>query len=312
MTKVAITCIQLLRDLAGHRTPLDDRGLEVVTPEIPGQHLEGDDLLRAMDGCIGVVAGDDKFTAQVLERLPELRVISKWGIGIDGIDLAAAARLGIVVRNTPGMFDDEVADVSMAYTVALCRQLVFIDRGVRAGGWPKPAGRSLRGLTMGIVGLGGIGRAVGRRATAAGMSVIGFDPAEQSRALASSDGILPCDLGEVWNNSDVISINCPLTADTHHLVNASSIASMRDGVFIVNTGRGPVVDTDALVEGLRSGRVAGCALDVFETEPLPVTHELNSFDNVILGSHNASNTLDASARVHGVAIGNLLEELDRL
>jgi D-3-phosphoglycerate dehydrogenase len=309
VTRVAVTCIQLLRDLANHRGPLDALGFEIVTPVVSGQHLEGAELVAAMDGCVGVVAGDDKFTADVLAQLPELRVISKWGIGIDGIDLDAAADHGIVVRNTPGMFDDEVADVTMAYVVNLLRELATIDRGVRTGTWPKPPGRSLRGLTLGIVGLGGIGRAVARRAAVAGMTVIGFDPSESSRAAAAADGAMCCDLDELWQRADVISVNCPLNDATRHLVDAASITAMRDGVFIVNTGRGPVIDTDALLDGLRSGKVAGAALDVLETEPLPSGHPLTEFDQVMFGSHNASNTLDASARVHDVAIGHLIDEL---
>ncbi|NKB42321.1 MAG: dihydrofolate reductase, partial [Ilumatobacter sp.] len=163
MTTIAVTCIQLIRDLEAHRKPLDDLGWQIVAPDVPGQHLEGQPLIDAMRGCVGVVAGDDKFTAKVQAALPDLRVISKWGIGIDGIDLACAAERGIVVRNTPGMFDDEVGDVTMAYITMLTRQLAFIDRGIRGEGWPKPPGRSLAGLTIGIIGLGGIGRAVARR-----------------------------------------------------------------------------------------------------------------------------------------------------
>ena len=309
MTRVAVTCIQLLRDLEHHRAPLDALGWEIVTPDVPGQHLEGAELVTAMTDCVGVVAGDDKFTAEVLQQLPDLRVISKWGIGIDGIDLDAAAARGIVVRNTPGMFDDEVADVTMAYVVNLLRELARIDRGVRTGSWPKPPGRSLRGLTLGIVGLGGIGRAVAHRAAVSGMSVIGFDPSEASRDAAASVGVTCCDIEQVWADSDVISINCPLNDATYHLVDAPAVEQMRDGVFVVNTGRGPVIDTDALLAGLRSGKVAGAALDVMETEPLPDGHPLASFDNVMFGSHNASNTLEASARVHDVAIAHLIDEL---
>ena len=309
MTRVAVTCIQLLRDLANHRDPLDALGWEIVTPVVAGQHLEGDDLVSALDGCAGVVAGDDKFTAQVLGRLPDLRVISKWGIGVDGIDLHAAAERDIVVRNTPGMFDDEVADVTMAYVVNLLRELATIDRGVRTGSWPKPAGRSLRGLTLGIIGLGGIGRAVAQRAAVAGMNVIGLDPSESSREAATKLGVTCCDIEQVWADADVISINCPLNDATYHLLDDRATGLMRDGVYVVNTGRGPVIDTDALVAGLRSGKIAGAALDVLETEPLPAGDPLVAFDNVMFGSHNASNTLEASARVHDVAIAHLIAEL---
>ena len=190
MTTIAVTCIQLLRDLDRHRAPIDERGWQVRTPEIPGQHLEGAALVEAVDGCSGVIAGDDRFTADVLAQLPDLRVISKWGIGIDGIDLAAAADRGVVVRNTPGVFDDEVADVTMAYVVMVTRELAQIDRSVRDGGWYKPPGRSLHGLRLGIIGLGGIGRAVARRASVNGMDVIGFDPSAASRGAATEIGVM--------------------------------------------------------------------------------------------------------------------------
>ncbi|MDC3331879.1 NAD(P)-binding domain-containing protein [Ilumatobacter sp.] len=309
MTKIAVTCIQLLRDLPDHRAELDERGWTVATPHIPGQHLESDALVAAMEGCVGVVAGDDKFTAEVLDRLPGLRAISKWGIGIDGIDLDAAARRGITVTNTPGMFDDEVADVTMAYITMLARQLAFIDRGIRSSTWPKPPGTSLRGLTLGIIGLGGIGRAVARRGAVAGMQLIGSDPSPDSCELAVADGVVPCDIDQLLADSDVISVNCPLNTATLHLLDRAAFAAMKPGVFVVNTGRGPVIATDALVEALERGHVGGAAVDVLEEEPPSPDHPLKSFDNVIFGSHNGSNTLEASSRTHGRAIRNLIDSL---
>ena len=309
MKKIAVTCIQLLRDLPGHRTPLDALGWTIATPDIPGQHLEGDMLVAAVKGCVGVVAGDDKFTAEILDRLPDLRVISKWGIGIDGIDLDATAERGIAVRNTPGMFDDEVADVTMAYITMLTRQLAFIDRSIRSSTWPKPPGTSLRGLTLGIIGLGGIGRAVARRGAVSGMNLIGTDPSEESSRLAAEDGVDTVDIGQLLADSDVVSVNCPLNPATHHLLDAAAFNAMKPGVFVVNTGRGPVIETTAIVDALTSGRVAGAALDVLEEEPPAADHPLKSFDNVIFGSHNGSNTLEASARTHGRAIANLIDAL---
>ena len=147
--KVAVTCIQLIRDLDQHRPVLEDAGLSVTVPVIAGQHLEGADYVATVEGCVGVIAGDDRFTAEVLDRCDDLRVISKWGIGIDGIDLATAAARGIVVTNTPGVFDDEVADVTMAYLVVLASGLHVVDHGVHAGTWPKPAGTSLRRSDVG-------------------------------------------------------------------------------------------------------------------------------------------------------------------
>ena len=312
MTTVAVTCIQLLRDLEAHRQPLDDLGWQIVTPDVPGQHLEGQALIDAMHGCVGVVAGDDKFTADVQAALPDLRVISKWGIGIDGIDLASAADRGIVVRNTPGMFDDEVGDVTMAYITMLTRQLAFIDRGIRSGGWPKPPGRSLAGLTVGIIGLGGIGRAVARRTAVAGMRTIGSDPSPDSQRAAAELGVEVVSFAALLAESDIVSVNCPLNTSTHHLLDEAAFSQLKPGAFVVNTGRGPVVKTDALVAALRGGRLAGAAVDVLEIEPTPSDSPLRDFDNVVFGSHNASNTLEASARTHDIAIAHLIEEVSAL
>ena len=307
--KIGVTCIQLVRDLDDWRPVLETAGFEVVVPEISGQHLEGDALVVALDGCVGVVAGDDKFTADVQDRLPNLRVISKWGIGVDGIDRTHAATRGTVVTNTPGAFDDEVADVTMAYTVMLLRRLHVIHEGVRDGGWPKPAGHSLGGLRMGVIGLGGIGRAVVRRSVVAGMEVVGCDPSTESRAAAVADGATIVEIDKLMSTSDVVSVNCPLTPRTHHLVNADRLASMRAGGYLVNTGRGDVVDTAALADSLRSGHLAGAAVDVLEEEPPASDNPIRGIETVIFGSHNASNTLEASARVHRLSIENLARGL---
>jgi phosphoglycerate dehydrogenase-like enzyme len=306
---IAITCLQLIRDLEQHRARLEDAGLTIAVPVIRGQRLVGDQLVAALDGCVGVVAGDDKFTADVLERCPALRVISKWGIGIDGIDLAAAAARGITVSNTPGVFDDEVADVAMGYLIMLARHLHLIDRGVRAGGWPKLPGTSLRGATLGIVGLGGIGRAVAVRAAAAGMIVCGCDPSPESATAAGALGVSVVPFDDLLVASDFVSVNCPLTPETRHLFDGGAFARMKRGAYLVNTGRGAVVSTDALVAAIAAGQLAGAALDVMEDEPPVPGSPLLELPDVVIGAHNASNTLQASARVHVLAIDNLLRGL---
>lgn len=307
--KIAATCIQLIRDIEHYRASIEAAGVEIVTPTIPGQHLEGDALVAAMDGCIGVVAGDDRFSRDVIARLPELKVISKWGIGVDGIDFAAAADHGITVRNTPGMFDDEVADVTMAYVIGLARYLHVIHLGIREGGWPKPPGMSLRGATLGIVGLGGIGRAVAVRAIAAGMDVCGFDPSPDSVAAAEALGVRSVSFADLLPQSDFVSINCPLNPATFHLFDDAAFAAMKPGARLVNTGRGAVVETDALLRALDAGTLGGAALDVMESEPAPAGSAFLTDPRLVFGSHNASNTLEASARVHVKAIGNLFTEL---
>lgn len=306
--KIGVTCIQLIRDIDEWRPALESAGFEVVIPEIPGQHLEGDALVAALEGCVGVVAGDDKFTAEVIDRL-ELRAISKWGIGVDGIDLAHAATKGITVTNTPGAFDEEVADVAYGYIVMLLRQLHVIHEGVRDGGWPKPPGHSLAGLRLGVIGLGGIGRAVVRRGVTARMDVVGSDPLPESQAAAENDGCTIIGIDELMATSNVVSVNAPLNDSTRNLVNAGRLQSMPIGSYLVNTGRGEVVDTHALADVLRSGHLAGAALDVLEEEPPSPGNPIRGIDTVIFGSHNASNTFEASTRVHKRSIANLAREL---
>ena len=306
--KIGITCIQLIRDIEHWRPAMEAAGFEVVVPEISGQHLEGDALVAALDGCVGVVAGDDKFTADVIDRL-ELKAISKWGIGVDGIDRAHAAAKGIPVTNTPGAFDEEVADVAYGYIVMLLRQLHVIHEGVRDGGWPKPPGHSLGGLRLGVIGLGGIGRAVVRRGVVAQMDVVGSDPMPESRAAAETDGCTIMEIDELMATSHVVSVNAPLNDSTRHLVNAERLQSMPAGGYLVNTGRGEVVDTAALAAVLGSGHLAGAAVDVLEEEPPSPDNPIRGIDTVIFGSHNASNTLEASARVHKRSIANLAREL---
>ncbi len=307
--KIAATCIQLIRDMEHYRASIEATGLQVVTPTVAGQHLEGEELVAALDGCVGVVAGDDRFTRDVLLRLPELKVISKWGVGVDGIDRPAADELGIVVRNTPGMFDDEVADVTMAYVIGLARHLHLIHVGIRDGGWPKPPGTSLRGSTLGIVGLGGIGRAVAVRALTAGMDTIGYDPSPESIAAAQALGVRSVTFDELLATSDFVSINCPLNPATFHLFDDDAFARLKPGARLVNTGRGAVVSTDALLRALDAGTLGGAALDVMEAEPAPPGSAFLRDPRLVFGSHNASNTLEASARVHVQAIGNLMAEL---
>lgn len=306
--RITITCKQLIRDFPLVQDRLSASGMVVSLADVPGQHLEGSALREAIRDSIGVIAGDDRFSRQVLEASPRLRVISRWGVGTDGIDPHAAA-LGIVVRNTPGMFDDEVADVTMAYIVDVCRHITRIDRSVRVGDWFQPPGRSLRGLTLGIIGLGGIGRAVARRAAVAGMAVTGTDPDPVSAGAAAELGVSLRAVDRLLEESDVISVNAPLTPQTHHLLDERAFSRMKRGVRIVNTGRGPIIKTAALLRALNEGVVAAAALDVMEQEPIPSDHPLLQYPQVTLGAHNSSNSSEACLRTHHRAIDNLLDAL---
>jgi D-3-phosphoglycerate dehydrogenase len=308
--RVLLTCPQMQANFAEHADRLAAAGLECDLPPVV-QALSESELLEIIDRYDGMVAGDDEITAAVLEKgaAHRLKVISKWGVGVDGIDLVAARRLGIAVTNCPGAFDAEVADVCVGHLVLLARGLHVVDAMIREGSWHKVLGTSLNGATIGIVGLGGIGRALAKRVLAMEMTVLGYDPVAASQEAAAALGVRIVELDELLRSVDYLSLNCPLTADNRHLLNRDSLATVKPGLRIVNTGRGPLIDEAALVEALQDGRVAGAALDVFEVEPLPMGSPLRTLPQVILGSHNSSNTAEAGARTSRTAVDNLLREL---
>jgi D-3-phosphoglycerate dehydrogenase / 2-oxoglutarate reductase len=305
--KVLVSCLHLQRHIDKYRDLLAQRGIAVETPAV-AQQLSEDQLVEIIGRFDGVIAGDDEFTAKVLQKAERLKILIKWGIGVDAIDLKEAERLGIPVKNTPAMFGDEVADVTMGYVIMLARGLHQLDRGVRRGEWPKIQGMSLRGKTLGVIGLGDIGRAVCRRAAAFGMRVIGYDPVDVCED-AQAGGVGPVDLNTLVEASDVISLSCALTADNRHLLGGPEFARMKDGVLIVNAARGSLIDEKALAAALASGRVGGAALDVFENEPLPGDSPLRDFDSCVFGTHNGSNTLEAVERVNDKTVEMLIDAL---
>lgn len=303
---VLVTCPPMQRTAADWKGRFEALGIEVDMPPVI-QQLTPADLLTLLPRFDGMIAGDDPLTAEVLENATRLRVVSKWGIGLDSIDLPTAERLGIRVTNTPDSFGDEVADVVIGYMVMLARRLHRIDRSVREGEWEKRQGISLAGRTLGIVGLGSIGRAVAVRGIAMGMHVIGHEIFEPNARRAAELGVQPVDLETLIADSDLVSLHCPLTDQNRHMIDAARLSRMRPGAFLLNTARGPLIDEAALIEALESGHLGGAALDVFEEEPLPTSSPLTRLENVVLGSHNASNTREAVARVNGLAIDNVLK-----
>lgn len=283
--------------------------LEVIVPPVQ-ERMEEADLLRYAGRFDGAICGDDRYTARVLEACaPRLKVISKWGTGIDSIDQEAAARLGIRVYRTPNAFTLPVADSVMGYILAFARRLPWMDQAMKAGLWEKIPGRSLSECTLGIIGVGNIGKAVTRRARAFGMKVIGNDIVEIDPVFIAETGIEMTSLQDLLSRSDFISLNCDLNPTSHHLINAETLKWAKPGAVLINTARGPVVDESALIHALQSGLLGGAALDVFEVEPLPLDSPLRQMDNVLLAPHNANSSPIAWERVHRNTIKNLVEGL---
>jgi D-3-phosphoglycerate dehydrogenase len=306
--RVLITAPYMLPVAEEFRARLSAEGVEVLTAEVR-ERLSEEELLPLVADVDGVICGDDQFTERVLRRAPRLKVISKWGTGVDSIDAGAASRLGIRVCNTPGAFTDCVADTALGYVLCFARRLLRMDADVRRGLWVKPEAVSLRECTLGVVGVGQIGRAVARRARAFGMRVLGSDPVPPPASFIEETGVGMRALGELLAGADFVSLHCDLNPTSFHLIGRGELALMRPTAYLINTSRGPVVDEPALAEALRERRIAGAALDVFEVEPLPPDSPLRGFTNCLLAPHNANSGPEARRRVHESTVANLLGAL---
>jgi D-3-phosphoglycerate dehydrogenase len=272
--------------------------------------MEEADLLKYAGQFDGAICGDDRYTARVLEACaPRLKVISKWGTGIDSIDSVTAARLNIKVGRTPNAFTTPVADTVLGYMLAFVRRGPWMDAAMKRGEWEKIPGKTLSECTLGVIGVGNIGKAVTRRAKAFGMKVLGTDIIEIDHVFITESGIEMTTLESLLSNSDFISLTCDLNPTSHHLINAQTLAKMKPSAVVINTARGPIVDEPALIAALQSGQIAGAALDVFEFEPLPHDSPLMKMDNVMLAPHNANSSPAAWERVHWNTIRNLLDGL---
>lgn len=306
--RVLISCPLILDSIDEYSDEFARYDIEYDVAEVD-QHIPESELLDLIDDYHGVLAGDDEFTADVLGSASNLEVISKWGIGTDAIDTDAAERCGVDVYNTPGEFNDEVADVVVGYAIMLTRHLHRIDRAVRDGEWFCPRGTSLAGKTFGVVGVGDIGSTVARRADALGMDIVGTDVRAFPDSLVEETGIERVEPNELFDRADVVSLNCSLTPETREMVGAAELERLGEDGYIINTARGQLIDEAALVTALQDGTVAGAALDVFGTEPLPEDHPFVEMESVILGSHNAQNTVEAVNRVNDQAVENLIQGL---
>jgi glyoxylate reductase len=255
----------------------------------------------------------DRIDAALLERCPRLRAVSSCSVGLDHVDLAAAARRGIAVGHTPGVLAETTADLAFGLLLAVARRIPEADRFVRRGAWtPERAwepdlllGTDVHGATLGLLGLGAIGRAMARRAQGFGMRVLGW-----SRSGRAAPGVESAAFDELLAASRFVSVHLALTRETEGLIDARALAHMPRGAYLVNTSRGELVDEDALVRALHEGHLAGAALDVYAREPLPSSSPLLASENVVLTPHIGSASLDTRARMAELAVENLLAGLE--
>jgi len=288
---ILVTCPPMLGMIDSFQSTAKEYNFKLIPADVT-QTLSEEELIKIIGNFDGWIIGDDPATRKVFEAglAGSLKALVKWGVGVDNVDLDACRDLKIKVKNTPNMFGSEVADIAMGYVTGLARNTFLIDRKVREGKWPKPQGISLKGKKVGLVGYGDIGRNTAKRLIAAEMDLFVYDPYIKIESIHDNIKV------SKWPNNidelDFVVINCALSSSSYHLLNNEAFKLMKRGVRIVNVGRGPIIDENALISALKSGKVHSAALDVFEEEPLNLNSPLKKFENCIFGSHNASNTLD--------------------
>ena len=243
-------------------------------------------LLPALGHCEAIVAGAEPYTRRIIESQPDLRVIARTGVGFDAIDLQACDEHGVVVTTTPGVNHHAVAEHAIALLFGVARGFPEVDQQVRECRWKRIAHPRVMGRTIGIVGLGRIGRALAWRVAGLGMKVLAFEPSPDMEFVTQWHMEL-VELDDLLARSDYVSLHCPLAPETRHLINRESLSRMKLGAVLINTSRGGLVDEAALLESLESGHLRGAGLDVFETEPLPADSPLIRRNDVLLAGHVA-------------------------
>jgi D-3-phosphoglycerate dehydrogenase len=265
-----------------------------------------DEIIAGASDATGLLVQYARVTRRVLEALPRVRVVGRYGVGLDTIDIEAARQLGVRVVNVPDYCVEEVANHTIALALALTRGIVRLDRAVQAGIWDARTGGELRRPSrqrFGIIGLGRIGRAVASRASALGFEVVAADPAVETAGIP----MVPLEM--LLGTSDVVSVHCWLDRSTHHLIDAAALARMRPTAIVVNTARGPIVDEMALADALDAGAIGGAALDVTEQEPLPADSRLRGRPDVLLTPHAAFYSRESIAEMKRRVAERIVESL---
>lgn len=282
---------------------------KVILPEV-NERLSPPQILAYAGQFDGAICGDDQYDAETLRACaPRLKVISKWGTGIDSIDQAAAQELGIQVFRTVNAFTVPVSDSVMGYILAFARRQPWMDKAVKSGQWTKIPARSLSECTLGVIGVGHIGKEVLRKGHAFDMRLLANDIVEPPQDFLRETPVEMVDLDDLLSQSDFISVNCDLNPTSFHLLTCRAFELMKSSAVVINTARGPIIDESDLVEALQERLIAGAAMDVFEVEPLPADSPLREMDNVMLAPHNSNSSPAFWEKVHWNTILNLLAGL---
>ncbi len=305
MPKALITPIMLKNVDGPYRQVLLDGGFEVVYPDDPLSLKQPDVLIENLQGIDAVIASVEPYNRQVLQA-SNLKVVARNGVGYDSVDVATASELGIAVAITPGINQHSVAEHTMALMLAAAHGYPARQAEARSGKWQRKVLPRLAGKTLGLVGLGAIGKAVVPKALGLGLKIIAHDP-YPDEAFAQQHGIPLCSLDELLAQSDVVSLHLPCTAETTDIINAKTLAQMKPGAILVNTGRGGLVDEEALAESLQNGHLRAAALDVFKTEPLPADSPLAQLDSVLVCPHMGGLDEESLAGMAELAAKNIVE-----
>lgn len=285
---------------------LAEAGCETVRADM-SQKMTEDRLIELLGGVEAAIVGVVPMTAHVLENAPSLKVVSAHGVGVDHIDLEAATRLGVIIANCPGANDQAVADLTIGLMVSIARQIPQVDRDVRGGKWGRYEGSELWKKTLGLIGLGRIGRGVAKRASGFDMQVLAYDPYVDEKQ-AEAIGVRMTSLAEVIASADFLSLHATLTEETRHLIGKRELEQIKPSAFMINTARGGLVDEEALYTALVEGKLAGAALDAFTAEP-PVGSPLLELKNVVVTPHIGAHTKEAIERVGVLAAQNVVQAL---
>ncbi|MGD2188026.1 MAG: phosphoglycerate dehydrogenase [Desulfobacterales bacterium] len=308
--RVLVSAPYFIPVIEDYQQRLTAAGIELIPAQVK-ERLSETELLGVIKDIDGIICGDDQITKRVLDAAPRLKVISKWGTGIDSIDAVDAERRGIPVYRTRNAFSEPVADTVLGYILCFARKLQLMDQQIRKGKWEKPPLVSLGENTLGVVGVGDCGKAVVRRAVAFGMHVLGNDIVEMPEDFISETRIEMVSLNELLAKADFISLNPDLNPTSYHLISKQQLDIMKPSAYLINASRGPVVDESALTNALQKRQIAGAALDVFEQEPLPAESPLRTLGNCLLAPHNANSSPHAWQKVHENTIRNLLKGLQK-
>ncbi|MDC7288961.1 phosphoglycerate dehydrogenase [Blautia schinkii] len=272
-----------------------------------GHPLSEEELIPLLNGCDGFIAGLDSITRKVIAACPGLKVISRYGAGYDRVDISAANEYGVKVTNTPGVNAQAVGELTFGLILAAARKIPYLDKKTKEGFWVRSTGIELKGKTLGILGLGAIGKVVAKCAQGFGMTVLAYDP-YINETYCRENMIKNVIFDELVSSSNVVSLHLPLLDSTRHLIDARAISLLPEGAIIVNASRGGIIDEDAAYEALKSGRLSGLGLDAFEMEP-PRDSKLLELDNVVATPHTGAHTKEATENMANAAVRNLIDVL---